>query len=273
MLLLGAALLAAVTSASAAVTDLSGTLTQALDTVVGAGNSGRLTANTKVYFGGTTAASNVDLNSYQFTINNGGGNTQTYNGALTGPGTLQLNGRYAADWGPDIRLGGTVANSPTSVTLTEGHIGLNKTAGVDALAGPITVNPAGYQTARIGLLKSDQINDASTITSTSGVGPFHFVMGGFNETISGLVIKTGDTVDTGSGAIGSVLKVTTLTVGGVSKPKGAYTASSGFVIGTGYIDVDNYGPPIIAEKPGEPTNPSPVDAASTVNPAYLAKLT
>ena len=145
-------------------------------------------------YGGTTAAANVNLNGFQFTINNGGGNTQTYNGAITGPGTLRFQGRGDASWDPeDILLGGTLANSPAGVTLDSGRVHLNKTAGVDALAGPITVNTSG--TVRIQLLKSNQINDASTITSTASSGAFYLEMGGFSETISGLDIKTGHQVD------------------------------------------------------------------------------
>ena len=266
LLLLGIAALAA--TASAAVTDLSGNLTVVLDSAVGAGNSGRLTADTKSHWGGTTASSNLDLNNYQFTINNGGGNGQTYNGAFTGPGTLRFQGRGDATWTPDMRLGGTVANSPTGATLDYGRVQLNKTAGVDALAGAITVNTS--QTVRIQLLKNHQINDAATITSTAGSGSFYLEMGGFTDTISALTMKTGHKVDTG---IGGVLKVTSLTVGGVSQPKGAYTASSGFVLGTGYIDVDNFGPPVYVNPPGVPASPTPADAANNIHPAYLTKLT
>ena len=266
LLLLGIAALAA--TASAAVTDLSGNLTVVLDSAVGAGNSGRLTADTKSHWGGTTASSSVDLNGFQFTINNGGGNGQTYNGAFTGPGTLRFQGRGDATWTPDMRLGGTVANSPTGATLDYGRVQLNKTAGVDALAGAITVNTS--QTVRIQLLKNHQINDAATITSTAGSGSFYLEMGGFTDTISALTMKTGHKVDTG---IGGVLKVTSLTVGGVSQPKGAYTASSGFVLGTGYIDVDNFGPPVYVNPPGVPASPTPADAANNIHPAYLTKLT
>jgi len=258
------------TTANAAVTDISGTLTQGLDTVVGAGNSGRLIANAVTSWGGTTAASNVDLNGFLFTLYNGNGNGQVYNGALTGPGTLSLQGSPAANWDPDIQLGGALANSPDGVAITQGCIRLNKTAGVDALAGAITVNVSAGNTVRIKLLQSDQINDAATITSTASSGSFHLEMPGFNETISGLDINTGHYVDTG---VGGVLKVTTLTVGGVSKPKGAYDASSGFVTGSGYIDVDNFGPPVVVTPPGVPAGPTPADATSTVHPAYLAKLT
>jgi hypothetical protein len=181
LFLLGAAL-AATATAPAAVTDISGNLASTLDTVVGAGNSARLTANATAYYGGTTAASNVDLNNFQFTINNGGGNTQTYNGAITGPGTLRFQGRGDATWDPDMRLGGTVANSPSAVVMDYGRVQLNKTAGVDALAGSITVNTS--QTVRIQLLKSNQISDASTITSTTGSGSFYLEMGGFTSAAS-----------------------------------------------------------------------------------------
>ncbi len=248
--------------------DLSGDLASALDTLVGVGNTGRLIANTKTLWDPTTAASNVILNGFQFTIYNGGGNAQTYNGALTGPGTLRFQGRGDADWSPDIQLGGTLANSPAGVTFDYGRVQLNKAAGVDALAGALTVNTAN--TVRIQWLKSDQINDASTLTSTASSGAFYLDMGGFSDTISGLVIKTGHYVNTGTGG---VLKVTTLTVGGVSKPKGAYNASSGFVTGSGYIDVDNFGPPVVVNPPGVLASPAPADAASSVNPATLTQLT
>jgi lysophospholipase L1-like esterase len=268
LLLVGIAALAATATAPAAVTDISGDLTQVLDTAVGAGNSGRLTANTKTHYGGMTASSNVVLNGFQFTIYNGGGNAQTYNGAFTGPGTLRFQGRSDATWTPDMRLGGTVANNPTGATLEYGRVQLDKTAGVDALAGAITVNTS--QAVRIQLLKNHQINDAATITSTAGSGSFYLEMSGFTDTISALTIKTGHKVDTGNGG---VLKVTSLTVGGVSQPKGAYTASSGFVLGTGYIDVDNFGPPVYVNPPGVPASPTPADAANNVHPAYLNKLT
>ena len=268
LMLVGIAALAATAAAPAAVTDISGDLTQVLDTAVGAGNSGRLTANTKTHYGGTTASSSVVLNGFQFTIYNGGGNAQTYNGAFTGPGTLRFQGRSDATWTPDMRLGGTVANNPTGATLEYGRVQLDKTAGVDALAGAITVNTS--QAVRIQLLKNHQINDAATITSTAGSGSFYLEMSGFTDTISALTMKTGHKVDTG---IGGVLKVTSLTVGGVSQPKGAYTASSGFVLGTGYIDVDNFGPPVYVNPPGVPASPTPADAANNIHPAYLAKLT
>ncbi len=262
-----AAMHAAAPSAVAAVTDLAGNLSQVLDTAVGSGNSARLTANTKVIWNGTTAASNVNLNGFELDIDTGGGNAQTYNGAISGPGSLRLVGRGDASWTPDIQIGGTSANTPESVRIDYGRVQLNKAAGVDALAGPITVNTS--DTVRIQLLRSEQINDASTLTTTASSGAFHLELGGFHETIAALTMKTGHTVDTGNGGI---LKVTSLSVGGISQPKGAYTASSGFVTGTGYIEVDNFGPPVIVQAPGVPASPVPADGAVTVHPATFGSL-
>jgi lysophospholipase L1-like esterase len=269
LLLLGVATLAATIGAPAAVTDISGTLTQVLDSVVGAGNSGRLTANTQSYWAGTNSVSDVDLNSFQFSLDNGGGNAQTYNGTLTGPGTIRINGRFDASWDPDIRLAGTVANTPTSVVLNAGRVTLNKTDGVDALAGTITA-ASGTSTKRIWLQKSNQIHDDATIDSSSSGGLFELVLNGFNERIAGLTLGAGHKVSTG---IGGVLNVDSLTVDGVPMPKGAYSAGShSFVTGTGYIDVDDFGPPVIENPPDVPASPVPADEAANIHPAFVKKL-
>ena len=230
-----------------------------LDTIVGAGNSARLVGNTKTTWNSTTSSVNVDLNGYEFDIDTGNGNAQTYNGAITGPGTLRIVGAWNAGATTDARLGGTVANSPDSVLITQGLLRLNKTAGVNAVAGPITVNSTAANSARIQLQKSEQISDASTITSIDSSGAFTLELGGFTETISGLEIKTGHTVHTGTGGI---LKVTTLKVGGDIMPTAAYTASSAFVTGTGWIEVNGSGPPVIVTLPAAPATPNPADTGS-----------
>lgn len=219
------------------VTDISGNLTQNLDVVVGAGNSARLVSNTKTHWNSTTSVSDIDLGGYQFTIDNGGGNGQTYNGAITGPGILYLRGRDVDEiWFPDIRLGGTRANTPDSVILQAGTINLNKSPGVDALAGPITVaTSVSTWGSRIRLNAGDQINDASVIDATTSKGFFHLLLNGFDETIAGLAIKTGHTVDTGAGGN---LTVGSLTVGGTQFGPGTYTAgNSSFVTGSGSVIV------------------------------------
>lgn len=221
--------------------DISGSLTLNLDAIVGAGPA-RLIGDATTMWWSTTAVSGVDLNSHQFTINTGGGNAQSYNGAITGPGTLRMQGRDDATWYPDMLLGGTLANTPDGVIINKGRVVLNKTDGVDALAGSITVNPGGGQTVIIQLLKGNQISDASTITSTGG-GSLSLQLSDFNETISGLTLKTGDRVVTGA-VTGGVLTVSVLTVNGSVMPSGTYTASdSTFVTGIGSVVVPDAGSP------------------------------
>lgn len=237
----------------AEVTDLSGDLTEVLDSAVGAGNSGRLIANVKSYWQGNTSVSDIDLNGFQFHIDTGNGNGHRYNGAISGPGSLHLTGRFSASWSPDVGMGGPIANTPDSVTIGKGRVSLGKSAGVDALAGPIAVavTNAG-NTARILLEDDEQINDSSVIDSTSSNGSFHLELDGHSETITGLAINDGHTVDTG---IDGMLTVTDLTVDGLPMGSGTYLAAThGFVTGTGSVVVPGP-PPTTVDVPVGYSNP------------------
>jgi lysophospholipase L1-like esterase len=234
----GGLVLAALANSHAAVVDIGGDLTQPLDTVVGAGNSARLVANTRTIWNGTDSTSDIDLNGHRFDIDTGGGNAQTYNGTISGPGSLRIAGRPDATWTPDARLGGPGSNTPGSVLIVQGRVTLNKTAGRDALAGAITVDTS--QTVRMQWQASDQIHDNSAINATPGSGAFVMELGGFSETLRGLAIKAGHVVDTGGGG---VLTVTDLSVGGEVKGPGIYTLADGFVAGSGSVVVPGATPP------------------------------
>ena len=216
---------------------------------------------------GTTSLADINLNGFQFTINTGGGNAQTYNGAITGPGTLRFQGRSDATWTPDMRVGGTGANSPGNVVIDYGRVQLHKTPGVDALAGPIAINTS--QTVRIQLLANDQINDASTIASASSSGAFHLMMGSFSDTIAGLTIKTGHTVEIEAGG---VLTVTNLTVNGELMGPGTYTSSAGFVTGGGSVVVPGTTPPADAGLSTVSASPASVTAngSSTATVSFIS---
>jgi len=106
-----------------------------------------------------------------------------------GPGTLVLSG--------------TTANTYSGTTyVNEGEVQLNKTAGVNAIAGNVTVGD-GAGTDTLQLLASNQIADTSVVTvARSGV----FDLNGNNETIGGLTMEGGTgaglgTVTTGAGTL------------------------------------------------------------------------
>jgi lysophospholipase L1-like esterase len=220
-------------SASAAVVDINGDLTVPLQTVVGAGNSARLVGPTKTIWNGTNNSVNVDLNGFDFTIDTGGGNAHTYNGALTGPGGLTFRGNSTLV-NSGTRIGGTVANSPERVLLVYGEVLMNKTAGVDALSGTITVEGGAGTMARIKWEANHQINDSAIITSTTSSGVTTLALGAFSDTIFELNLKTSDKVDTTGGGVLSLYR---LSVNGLTKNPGTYTSADGFITGTGSVVV------------------------------------
>ncbi|MCX6876288.1 MAG: Ig-like domain-containing protein [Verrucomicrobia bacterium] len=231
-----------------------------IDTTVGAGNIGKLVGETMTYWGSSGFSVPLILNENTLRINSGGGNTMNASGQISGNGVVSLE-----DGGANpIRIQGSVGNTYTGTTVVtaSGNISLEKTSG-DALRGSITVKG----TSSLVWVAANQINDASDVTLVNSGGFLN--LAGFTDTINELHMITGNYVQTG---VLGVLKVSKLFLNGVEQPLVAYGAGDGFVLGTGYIDVGNSGPPVVATAPGTPTTPAPVDMASTVHPANLPKL-
>lgn len=177
-------------------------------------------------WGGTVtlgSAAQINSDAGLLTLNNGvtssgkdltlGGNGRiTIDGVLAlGSGNLIMNGTSTNT------LSGTTANTFTgTTTINSGTLDLNKTAGVTALTGDVTIGD-GSGTDTLRLLASNQIADTSTLTlASSGV----FNLNGYNETIGGLSSGSIDSkVQLGSG---------TLTIDNSS-----YSQFDGIISGTG----------------------------------------
>lgn len=123
---------------------------------------------------------------------------------LTGEG-ISLNSSVLTKEGAGtLTLGGTAANTSIGVTLINaGTLRLNKTAGVDAIAGNITLgnNSGGLDVLLLGA--SNQIKDTSVLTingTTTNAGVFR--LNGQSDTIGGLVSGAAGTgiVENESGA-------------------------------------------------------------------------
>ena len=263
-------------SFSSSLVDVSGTINNPNNTI-GAGKTANLTAATTFGWQTGNCAIPVITNGYLFTMNSGGGNAYNYTGNISGAGAVKIEGvqYWGGNWNNLMRIGGSTGNTYTGTTLVNpGTTSLEKTSG-DALRGTITVGSTN-DTARLRWMANDQLNDSADVTLIYfNVGPSYpgrdtyLDLNGYSDRINDLVMETGTYVKTG---IGGVLNVKRLIVGGVEMPKKSYTAADGFVQGSGYIDVDDSGPPVIEEAPSEPLGPTPSDGASDVSPVTLTKL-
>jgi len=282
LLLLGVATLGGATSASAAVVDVPGnasltTFTEAthsMNFIVGAGNSGRLLGDWQNHWNGGTGSFSVpvDTNGFVLKLNTGGGNSgHVASGAISGTGSVTIDSapRSGSLWSVPYTIGGTSANSYAgSTVISRGNVNLNKSAGVDALPGAITLGSTG-ETARLTWLASNQINDSASInvvlpTATGGFtaeAALTFLnIGGFSDTIGALTLGDSGARTQIRTSAGGVLTVNTLSVGGYGMAAGTYTKTSGWIIGDGSVVVLNgTGAPVVdisnATTPGDAAHP------------------
>jgi autotransporter-associated beta strand protein len=231
-----------------------------IDTTVGTGNTGLLVGSCQTHWNSHGFSVPLILNGNTLIVDTGGGNEPFgVHGQISGDGTVNfntvLNHRITVD---------ATSTYTGSTVVTRGWIQL--AAPTDALLGTITVGSAA-NAAFLAWSAPDQISDTSDVTLVNGAS--YLDLAGHSDRIHNLTLPTGTSVQTGAGG---VLHVKALTVAGVSKPKGAYIAGSGFVTGSGYIDVDDFGPPVIATVPDGPASPVPTNSATGLHPMMLTKL-
>jgi autotransporter-associated beta strand protein len=176
----------------------------------GSGNTSRLTLGGNVTLtGNTTRTITLDVSAGNAThspvvlageiAGSGSGSALT----VAGTGTLELSGAAANTY-----TGNTTVNSSTATLL------LNKTAGVNAVAGNLTLTSG---TIRLG--QSNQIADTSFLTLTGGT----FDLNGNSETIQGLLGETAALGTITSSAAGN----STLTINTVSQSDTAVSITNG----------------------------------------------
>jgi autotransporter-associated beta strand protein len=149
-----------------------------------------LTANAT--FANATTNINVNINGFTFTSDTGGGNPRTLSGLISGTsGTLSLPQR-------NLTIAGTAANTFAGTTVAAGSSGtlsndgvvLAKTAGLDAIAGPLRIDSVNAnQFTVVRYTNSDQVNNASVVTfnPTNATATSILRMNGKSDTIGGLV--------------------------------------------------------------------------------------
>jgi autotransporter-associated beta strand protein len=149
-------------------------------------------------------------------IKNSSGSAASFSGPVTltaattiatTNGNIEISGAIGQDSGSrnlektgasTLTLSGTSANNYLGrTTVSGGVLALNKTVGVDAIAGAVTVS----STATLLISASDQVNNSSAITLSGGTITR---ASGVSETFGNLNITVASTLNFGSGTAGSL---------------------------------------------------------------------
>jgi autotransporter-associated beta strand protein/parallel beta-helix repeat protein len=169
------------------------------------------------------------LNGSGLVTDNGAAATLTVSGAGTFSGVLEDGTSPAGSLGfiksgaGTQTLSGTAANTATgTTTVTGGTLSLNKSAGVNAVAGPLVIGDGvGGADADVVILQAnEQIGNAAAVTVTAGSGLFN--LNGNSETVGSLA--GGGDVTLGGG---------TLTTGTASSTFGGVLSGAGGLTKTG----------------------------------------
>ncbi len=160
-----------------------------------------------------------------------GANNTTMSGAVSGTGT---SGIIKNGTGSLTLEGGTANTYPGTTTINAGSVILNKTAGVNALAGPVIIGD-GTGSDTLQLNASNQIADASPVTiNSSGV----FNLNGQIETIGALTGAAGSSITLGTGQLLTSTASNTTYAGVISGTAGATSGTGGWSkLGTGTLSI------------------------------------
>jgi hypothetical protein len=199
--------------------------------VIGDGNLAVTNGDTEFAYPIGGAAFPVINRGHVLKLNNGG-TAFTFGGPISGTGTAEL---FAGGPNGALVLAGGDANTMKGTwEVKSGHVVLAKPPGTDAVSGTIIVAGDG---AALVLGASDQIHDDATVELRASKPAGTFLrLNGQHETFAKLTLGAGGRVLT-DGASSGALTVRELVVEGRAQPRGVYTASSGWLIGNGYVVV------------------------------------
>jgi len=157
------------------------------------------------------------------------------------PGTKDLSGAISGAGGLIMNDGGTLILSGTNhntyagtTTVSEGTLLLNKSAGTNAISGPLIIGDGvgGIPTAVVRLLAANQIGDASPVTiEREGL----LDLNGSSDTLNSLTL-TGGAATTGAGTLtlgGNVTANATNIIAAISGNLSLGSATRTFSIGNG----------------------------------------
>jgi autotransporter-associated beta strand protein len=213
------------------------------ETVIGAGNIGNLTADTK--FGYPSSGGDFDIitNGFTLTLDSGDGNAFAYSGSVSGTGNVAffMGPSYTGFRDAPMILAGPKPNTASGKFLVKkGRVQLEKPEGVDAISGDVIVGGQGFNDCLF-WKNSHQLKDTVNITlvDAGNNGAAYLHLNGCQESAASLTMTTNNKVVTDSAAgAGGKLIVAALTIGGTAQRAGTYTAATAkWIEGKGQVIV------------------------------------
>jgi hexosaminidase len=201
------------------------------DVQIGQGNIANLVGNTRIAYPASGCRVDVITNGFTLTLDSGDGNPFSCTGAISGGGNVEffMGPSHTGFKDAPLRLGGENPNTATGKFLVKkGRVQLEKPRGVDAISGDVIVGGQGFNDCLL-WKRSDQLKDSVNITllDAGNNGAAYLDLNGCSETAASLTMTGRNKVRTDSPEGGrGMLTVRSLTIGGVNKPAGVYSAAT-----------------------------------------------
>ena len=191
----------------------------------------------------------IQTNSHALTLDSGGGNEWSVNGAIYGGGAVNI---YGSNQNLSVRVvfSGSDANAYTgATTITRGSLELNKPAGVTAIPGDLVKEPCGDHTDPAVAAGHDDIvwdadeQIADTASVVINAAAARLLLGDHTETIRDLTLAGGAVISVNDG--GRLNVTGTFMYNGSAVADGTYT-SADWLTGGGTVVVGQGGeqPPV-----------------------------
>ncbi len=201
------------------------------DSQIGPGNIANLIGNTKFSYPASGCHLDVITNGFTLALDSGDGNAFSCTGSISGTGNVEffMGPSYTGFKDAPLVLGGDKPNTTTGTFFVKkGRVQLEKPKGIVAISGDVIVGGQGFNDCLF-WKQSDQLKDSVNITllDAGNSGAAYLDLNGCSETAASLTMTVHNKIKTDAPKGGSgTLTVKALTIGGVKKPAGVYSAAT-----------------------------------------------
>ena len=173
----------------------------------------------------------VITNGFTLALDSGDGNAFSCTGSISGTGNVEfyMGPSHTGFKDAPLRLGGDKPNTTSGkFFVKKGRVQLEKPKGVAAISGDVIVGGQGFNDCLF-WKQSDQLKDSVNIIllDAGNNGAAYLHLDGCTETAASLTMTIHNRIKTDAPEGGSgTLTVKSLTIGGVKKPAGVYSAAT-----------------------------------------------